>query len=337
MQITSDKRNGLINKIFFNEKFSFEEKALEVWRYQYDNNTIYRRYCDLVLKNTIPVYLQDIPFLPISFFKTHHVASGTIFPEIFFESSGTTATNKSRHYVPDLKLYERSFLKNFETCYGKPEDICIIGLLPSYIEQGNSSLVYMVNDLIKRSAMPGSGFYLYHYEKLAEVLKQNDASCIPTILIGVTYALLDFFEQFPMQLKHTIIMETGGMKGRKKELLRTEVHEILKEKTGISQIHSEYGMTELFSQAYANKDGIFTAAETMQILIRPQDDPLLSRICNDLGKPISGLINIIDLSNVDSCSFIATEDSGILHPDGSFEVTGRFDNSDARGCSLMIV
>ncbi len=337
MQLSSEKRNGLIKKIFSAEESSFEENAMQVWKYQYDTNCIYRRYCDLILKNNIPTSLQNIPFLPIGFFKTHQVVSGTESSKIFFESSGTSAIIKSRHYVRDAKLYERSFLNNFRVCFGNPENICIIGLLPSYIEQGNSSLVYMVNDLIKRSCIPGSGFYLYNYEKLAEVLKQNDGSSIPTILIGVTYALLDFFEEFPMHLKHTIVMETGGMKGRKKELLRKEVHELLKENTGLSQIHSEYGMTELFSQAYANKDGIFTTADTMKVLIRPQDDPLQTRICNDLGKPIPGLINIIDLANVDSCSFIATEDSGILYNNGSFEVTGRFDNSDARGCSLMIV
>ncbi len=310
---------------------------MEVWRYQYENNSIYRKYCDLVLKNTTPSDLQDIPFLPISFFKTHPVISGTNSREIFFESSGTTITNKSRHYVLDAKLYKRSFLKHFEACYGKPKDFCIIGLLPSYIEQGNSSLIYMVNDLIQRSAIPGSGFYLYNFERLAEILKQNDTSSIPTILIGVTYALLDFFEQFPMQLKDTIIMETGGMKGRKKELLRTEVHGVLKQNTSLSHIHSEYGMTELFSQAYAKEEGIFIAADTMKILIRPQDDPLISRFCDKETNAISGLVNIIDLANIDSCSFIATEDSGILYTDGSFEITGRFDNSDARGCSLMIV
>jgi hypothetical protein len=256
-------------------------------------------------------------------------------PELVFESSGTTGTTNSKHYVREANLYKENFLRAFRKFYGEPADWCIIGLLPSYLERTNSSLVKMVDELIRRSGSVESGFYLYEHEALSKVLQQLESAGKKTMLIGVTFALLDFAEKYQLRLNHTIVMETGGMKGRKAEMTRAEVHEILKSRLGVKAVHSEYGMTELLSQAYAKQDGLFRPSQFMRILIREEDDPFLIRDKEDIRDSVSGVINVIDLANVYSCGFIATDDAGKLYKDGSFEVTGRVDASDIRGCSLM--
>jgi hypothetical protein len=236
----------------------------------------------------------------------------------------------SKHFVPDVKIYEWSFKSSFEKFIGKPQEYCILALLPNYIEQGNSSLVYMTDHLVKSSVYPDSGFFLHDHDLLHEKLKVNESQKIPTILLGVTYALLDFAEKFPMDLKHTVIVETGGMKGRREELLRSEVHERLKRSFSLKNIHSEYGMTELLSQAWSHGDGIFHAPQWMKVVCADLSDPL-----SILPGKKSGSINIIDLANIYSCAFIATDDLGMVNEDGTFEVIGRKDYSDIRGCSLM--
>jgi len=272
--------------------------------------------------------------LPISFFKTMPVTTG-FEPGFYFESSGTTGSINSRHYVKDIELYKKSFRSGFRQFYGDPADLCIIGLLPSYLERQHSSLVLMVDDLVQQSKNAASGFYLYDHEKLYHTLLANEKKRTPTVLIGVTYALLDFAQHFPMQLQHTIIMETGGMKGRREEMTRDEVHEILKRQLGVTTVHSEYGMTELLSQAYSTGEGIFNSPPYLKILLREEDDPLTVHD-TVAGKILKGIINVIDLANVYSCAFIATDDIGKLYGDGSFEVLGRMDNSDVRGCGLMV-
>ena len=259
------------------------------------------------------------------------VFSGNFVPEIVFESSGTTGIVSSKHAVKDAELYRQSYLKGFQAFYGDISEWCIIGLLPSYLERNGSSLVVMVDDLIKLSGHPQSGFYLNEFNKLGEVLGELELKKQQTLVIGVTFALLDFAEQFPMNLQYTTIMETGGMKGRRKEMIRAEVHEFLKKQFKLQKIHSEYGMTELLSQGYSKGDGVFSHVPWMKILIRDEDDPLK---VSDEGK---GLINVIDLANLHSCSFIATDDVGKVNEDGRFEVIGRMDNSDIRGCSLMFM
>jgi len=314
----------------------FEAKALNVFHFQYHYNAVYKLFADTLGTNVSTVNsLTDIPFLPISFFKTHTISTTTFQEQAVFESSGTTKTNTSRHYVKDLQVYTQSFLKGFELFYGNPQQWCIIGLLPSYLERQNSSLVVMVDELIKQSGHPHSGFYLYEQERLAETLTLLEQQQQQTLLIGVTFALLNFAENFPMQLKHTTIMETGGMKGRRTELTRQEVHGFLQNAFGVQHIHSEYGMTELLSQAYSKKDGIFQCPPWMKILVRDEEDPL--HVYNSPNKKTTGAINVIDLANIFSCSFIATEDAGVIYSDGSFEVLGRIDNSDMRGCSLLTV
>lgn len=309
----------------------FKTAAMAVYCFQYYNNPLYKHYCDLLKGTPEKVSdINDIPFLPISFFKTHIVTTGNFDAQVVFESSGTTGTIPSRHFVKEKALYEKSFQKGFETFYGHPQDYCIIGLLPSYLERGSSSLVYMVNNLIEKSVHPKSGFYLYDFEKLSQTLALLEKEGQPTLLIGVTYALLDFAEKFPMSLQHTIIMETGGMKGRKQELVREEVHTLLKNAFGLTEIQSEYGMTELLSQAYAKKDGIFRAPPWMQVRLREEDDPL-----SLLQSTRNGGINVIDLANIYSCAFIATEDRGRLMDKSGFAVLGRFDHAEVRGCSLM--
>ena len=323
-----------MNTTFVNNIFSinaFEETlALALFRYQYRHNQVYHRWCNLLQVNPEAVLsVQQIPFLPISFFKTHIVTTGNFTAQISFASSGTTQTTVSHHYISDIDIYRQSFDKAFTQFYGKAEDWCIIGLLPSYLERNNSSLVFMVNDLIRLSGHPQSGFYLNEYEQLAQTLLQLESRQQQTILIGVTFALLDFAEMHPMQLKHTTVMETGGMKGRKKELTRSEVHTILQQQLNVKAVHSEYGMTELLSQAYAKEKGLFHCPPWMKVLVRDEEDPLHIK---ENGR---GILNVIDLANVESCAFVATEDAGITHKDGSFEVLGRVDNSDIRGCSLL--
>ncbi|WP_127018713.1 acyl transferase [Flagellimonas beolgyonensis] len=311
----------------------FEEVALAIFKYQYHQNGVYRKFCDFLGKSDRTVaQLVDVPFLPIEFFKSHHVVCGSTKPQAIFESSGTTQSQTSKHFVPDLSLYEQSFLNAFSLFYGPVEDYCILALLPSYLERQGSSLVYMVNNLVKRSNHPDSGFYLHNLEELHKKLSEVEQKGTKTLLIGVSFALLDLAEQFPMPLKNTIIMETGGMKGRRKELIREELHLILKKAFGVQTIHSEYGMTELLSQGYSHGNGIFQSPPWMKILIRDSEDPLSFQT---EGK--TGGINVIDLANLYSCSFIATQDLGKTLPYGSFEVLGRFDNSDIRGCNLMVL
>lgn len=311
----------------------FEGLALQVFRFQYYTNSVYQHYCKLLKRYPGSVSsLTQIAFLPISFFKTHTVLSSTDKPQTFFESSGTTGLNTSKHHIINENLYQQSFSKAFNLFYGDIKNFCIIGLLPSYLERNTSSLVYMVQDLINKSGHPESGFYLYDFKKLANTLTRLENAGQKTLLIGVTYALLQFAEEYPRPLHHTIIMETGGMKGRKKEMLREEVHAQIKAAFSLNSVHSEYGMTELLSQAYAAKEGRFYAPPWMKVLIREEDDPLSIANMNKTGG-----LNVIDLANIYSCSFIATEDVGKVNKDGSFEVAGRLDNAAIRGCSLLYI
>lgn len=309
----------------------FEQKALEVFRYQFEHNTVYRSFCDLLYKHPSDIKtIEDIPFLPITFFKSHEVISSQRETQATFTSSGTTGSIVSKHYVKDLSIYETSFYKGFTQCYGDIKDYVILALLPSYLERSGSSLVYMVDHLIKASHHSDSGFYLDDHLALSKKLKELDASGQKVLLIGVSFALLDTIEKHTFALNNTIIMETGGMKGKRKELIRQELHAILKEGFGVSTIHSEYGMTELLSQAYSKEGGVFTTPPWMRILTRDTEDPLCI-----LSNSKTGGLNIIDLANVYSCSFIATQDLGSIYTDGSFTIIGRFDDSDIRGCNLM--
>ena len=335
----SVKNIDLEKRIFAASPADFNRLAIELFHYQYRQNPVYRQYCDLQKTNVDKIAsLHKIPFLPISFFKTHEIKSGEFEPEAIFESSGTTQSGNSRHLVKELSIYRKSFMQCFEKFYGSTASKCILGLLPSYLEREGSSLVVMVDELIKASNNELSGFYLYEHEKLQRTIMHNELLKKPTLLIGVTWALLDLAEQFPMQLRYTTVMETGGMKGRRKELTRPEVHAILQKQLGLSLIHSEYGMTELLSQAYSKGDGIFHCPPWMKILLRDEDDPLhVFEVSDESNKSLNGVINIIDLANIHSCAFIATDDAGRLHSNGSFEVLGRVDNSDVRGCSLMVI
>ena len=311
----------------------FEKIALKVFRFQYENNLVYQEFCDFLKidKQSVKT-LQQIPFLPIQFFKNHNVVSNTNEIQETFTSSGTTGMITSKHLVTDVSLYEQSYRNAFSEFYGNIEDYAILALLPSYLERSGSSLIYMVKDLIELSNNEHSGFYLHNYDELIAKLIELDNAGQNILLIGVTYALLDLVEKQKFQLKNTIIMETGGMKGKRKELIREELHEILCDGFGVSSIHSEYGMTELLSQAYSLGNGIFECPAWMQILIRDTEDAL-TYVNN--GK--TGGINVIDLANINSCSFIATQDLGKKYPNNSFEVLGRFDNSDIRGCNLMVM
>ena len=311
----------------------FEKIALKVFRFQYENNSVYNEFCTLMNVKVHEVKsLQQIPFLPIQFFKSHSVVSNKNPFQETFTSSGTTGSITSHHYVTDISIYEESYQKGFAQFYGNIEDYAILGLLPSYLEREGSSLIYMVQDLINKTNNPQSGFYLHNHEALIEKLIALDASGQNVILIGVTYALLDLIEKQKFQLKNTFIMETGGMKGKRKEMIREELHKQLCLGFGVSAIHSEYGMTELLSQAYSLGEGVFECPSWMQILIRDTEDAL-TYVEN--GK--TGGINVIDLANINSCSFIATQDLGKKNPNTTFEVLGRFDNSDIRGCNLMVL
>ncbi|MFM7709757.1 MAG: acyl transferase [Ferruginibacter sp.] len=313
-----------------------EATALTLFNIQFNENDLYQSYAQSVGKTPDKVHtLHDIPFLPISFFKTHAVKTGQFDAAVIFESSGTTGANTSKHHVRDLAIYKSSFLATFNQFYGAPSSYCIIGLLPSYLERKNASLVYMVESLIESSNHPASGFYLHDFEALNLALHQLETQQTPTLLIGVSFALLDFAEQYPQTLRHTIVMETGGMKGRRTEYSKAELHRILESGLGVDHIHAEYGMTELLSQAYARGNGIFESPDWMQILIRPEDDPL--SVYPDSSDIVSGAINIIDLANIHSCCFIATEDLGKRYPNGHFEITGRLQQSDIRGCSQLVV
>ncbi|WP_411893253.1 acyl transferase [Winogradskyella sp. A2] len=325
----------LLEKDIFNIKTNeeFESIALQVFKFQFENNPVYRSFCDLLYKHPSDIKkVKEIPFLPIQFFKSHEVLSSTKPPQKIFTSSGTTGNVTSKHHVTDLKIYETSFIKSFTHFYGEISDYAVLGLLPSYLEREGSSLVYMVNDLIKKSKRPKSGFYLNNLGKLAETIEILESKNQKTLLIGVSFALLDLVEYYKFNLNNTIVMETGGMKGRRKEMIRNELHSILKAGFGVDEIHSEYGMTELLSQAYSGGNGIFECPPWMKILTRDTEDALT------LQKPNkSGGINIIDLANINSCSFIATQDLGRVYENGQFEIIGRFDNSDIRGCNLMVL
>ncbi|MCO6175012.1 acyl transferase [Flavobacterium sp. NRK F10] len=314
-------------------KKDFEKITMKVFRYQYENNSVYQKFCNLIRKDPTNVKtIEAIPFLPIQFFKSHDVLSSSDSIQQIFTSSGTTGMQTSRHLVTDISLYEESYRKGFTEFYGNIENYCVLALLPSYLEREGSSLIYMVEDLIKLSNHPDSGFYLHNYDELIAKLEDLDNSGQNVLLIGVTYALLDLIEKHPFQLNNTIIMETGGMKGKRKEIIREELHSILCKGFGVSAIHSEYGMTELLSQAYSLGNGIFECPPWMQILIRDTEDALTL-----IPEGKTGGINVIDLANINSCSFIATQDLGKKYPNHSFEVLGRFDNSDIRGCNLMVL
>lgn len=314
--------------------------TLEVFAFQYQHNRVYQSWCDALQRTPAEVRcISDIPFLPISFFKTHQITCGEFTPELLFKSSGTTTTQNSIHKVKYADLYQQSFIRGFEKLYGPTTDYCILGLLPNYLEKGNSSLVKMVHDLIECSAHANSGFYLYDFEKLASLLITLEKQGQKTLLLGVTFALMDFADYFADFKKkkgftgpfnHVIFMDTGGMKGRKKELTREQVHAYLIPRLTTPTIHSEYGMTELLSQAYSTGNGAYKCPPWMQVYVREESDPLS---VHAKGK---GLLNVVDLANLYSCSFIATDDVGWLHPD-YFEVWGRFDHSDMRGCSLLVV
>jgi len=326
------------HKIFSVNEAGFEPLALDIFRYQYENNAVYKDYIRALGVDPVSIHsLQTIPFLPINFFKTHTITVSNAKPQAVFQSSGTTGAVTSRHRVNDLTLYEESFLRAFDMFYGPVNEWCIIGLLPSYLERSNSSLVYMVNKMITLSKQSESGFYLDEYDRLKQVLMGLESQGKKTLLIGVTFALLDFAEKYSFPLKHTVIMETGGMKGRRKEIIRGEVHEVLKRSFSLESIHSEYGMTELLSQAWSKTGGVFECPPWMRVLVREEDDPLALQRSGFGNHPMySGAFNIIDLANVYSCSFIATDDVGKLHETGRFEVQGRMDTSDIRGCNLLV-
>lgn len=312
-----------------NNDHQFEKLALELFNYQFSSNNIYQKYC-LSLKKTPENVnsLNKIPFLPISFFKTHEVKAGNYTASVVFTSSGTTGTEKSRHFVKDKYVYEKTFEKAFELFYNQPEDYVIMGLLPSYLEREGSSLVYMVAHLIGASQDPLSGFYLNNYRELVDSLN-NYQGKKQILLIGVSYALLDLCEHYDLDLSKCIVMETGGMKGKRKEMTKATLHEKLKSSLNLLSVHSEYGMTELMSQAYSKGDGIFQTPPWMKVLIREYNDPF-----NYIEGKTGGL-NVIDLANIDSCAFIETEDLGKLHTQG-FEVIGRLDTADLRGCNLLV-
>ena len=312
----------------------FEEAALSVYRFQYAHNAVYRNFANYMSRIPASVHrVTDIPFLPIRFFKTHQVVTTTFEPETMFESSGTTGETASRHLVKNAQIYRDSFRRTFTHFYDDVRDWAIIGLLPSYLERKHSSLVFMVDDLVQLSQQPESGFYLYDTERLIQVLRNLQNNGRKVLLIGVTFALLDLADKYQVDLQHVVVMETGGMKGRREEMTREAVHQRLIDSFGVSAVHSEYGMTELLSQAYSPGKGIFLTPSWMKILVRQEDDPLT--VINAGKLPADGLINVIDLANLYSCAFIATDDVGRLHPDGSFEVSGRMDASDIRGCSLL--
>jgi len=310
-----------------------EDLALAMFAQQVNTIPIYGKYVSaLGIDAAAVTSIRDIPFLPIQFFKTHRVGAEEENADVtLFESSGTSGQVNSRHYVNDIHLYEKSFLSCFSTFFGSVDNYCILGLLPSYLERGQSSLVYMVDRLIRDSHHPASGFYLHNHHELFATIRQLEESKQPALLFGVTYALLDFAERYSSKLNYVNIIETGGMKGRRQELLRTEVHTILKERFSKPHIYSEYGMTELLSQAYSLKDGVFATPPWMKVITRDLNDPFMLSLH---GK---GALNIIDLANIHSCCFIATDDVGEVYDDGSFTITGRLDHTDIRGCSLMAV
>jgi phenylacetate-coenzyme A ligase PaaK-like adenylate-forming protein len=323
-------KNDLFN---IQSEQQFTKNALNIFKHQFKNNKVYRSFCDLIYIHPSDVTkIEDIPFLPIQFFKTRKVLASTQEIEEEFTSSGTTGSIKSKHLVTDITLYEESYLRGFHHFYGDIKDYVVLALLPNYLERKGSSLVYMVNDLIHKTQNSESGFYLNNLDDLAQKLIKLDKKGQKILLIGVSFALLDLVEKYQFNLKNTIVMETGGMKGRRKELIRNELHAILSKGFAVNEIHSEYGMTELLSQGYSKGNGIFETPPWMKILTRDTEDALTI-----LDKGKTGGINVIDLANYNSCSFIATQDLGKVHKNNTFEIIGRFDNSDIRGCNLMVL
>jgi phenylacetate-coenzyme A ligase PaaK-like adenylate-forming protein len=311
---------------------NFEAQALALFRQQAASNPLYREYVALLGVDPEQVdSLEGIPFLPIQFFKTHTIQTGGWQPELVFSSSGTTGLTTSRHPVREAAFYLDNAERCFEAFYGPVEEYCFLALLPAYLEREGSSLVYMAGHFIKRSAYPQSGFFLFEQNKLAEVLADCQARKIPTVLLGVSFALLDLAERHPLHIPDVIVMETGGMKGRRQEITREELHATLCEAFGVAAIHSEYGMTELLSQAYSAGEGLYRPGPLMRVLTREITDPLSAQRPGRLGA-----INVIDLANRDTCAFIATDDLGKVYADGAFEVLGRMDNSDIRGCNLLV-
>lgn len=334
LQKLSGMKQALTQEIFkINDQETFRAAALEVFRFQAEHCPVYRDYlASLRIDPTHINELEKVPFLPIEFFKSHEVIEEGKEAEVVFESSGTSGMSPSRHYVADARLYRESFLRCFNAFYGSPEDLCILALLPSYLERESSSLVYMMNQLIQWSGHSDSGFYLDQLEELSAILQKRNNDGHPTLLLGVSFALLDLAEQHPLSLWNNIhLMETGGMKGRRQELVRSDLHQRLQEAFDVDHIHSEYGMTELLSQAYSHGEGRFRSPRWMKVLVRDPNDPL-----SLLSSGQSGGLNIIDLANIHSCSFIATGDLGKVYDDGSFEVLGRYDHSDIRGCNLLV-
>ncbi len=320
-----------INQLWNLPANDFLDTAKQLCVFQAKNNPVYKQWIELSNQSVGRIEtVNAIPFLPISFFKNQDVFIGDR-PSTLFESSGTTQDVVSKHWVADISIYEQSFIKCFQKFYGKPADYCIIGLLPSYLERQHSSLVYMVDKLIQLSGHPQSGFYLNEFEKLDEVLKKLEANKIHTWFIGVSFGLIDFSNAFPQHLKYATVIETGGMKGRKEELTKEELHGLLKKNLGVDNIHSEYGMTELLSQAYSLGNGIFRCPPWMSVLVGEEQDPTA------LKSKGRGVLHIIDLANIYSCAFIATQDMGEVYEDGTFQVLGRADNSDRRGCSLLAI
>ncbi len=311
----------------------FEAVAMDIFRYQYQNIVVYRDFCMHLKKEPSQVKsINDIPFLPIEFFKTHQVLATGIKPQAIFTSSGTTGSATSKHMVGDISIYEQSFNTAFNQFYGDPREWVILALLPSYMEREGSSLIYMAKHLIEKSGHPLSGFYLHNLENLKETISDCEKKGQKVLLIGVSFALLELVERYDLQLKHTVVMETGGMKGRRKEMIRQELHAILKQGFGVPRIHSEYGMTELLSQAYSKGKGVFMCPPWMRMLIRDPEDPF-----NFLQPGKNGGINVIDLANINSCCFIATQDLGKDLGDEKTEILGRFDHSDIRGCNLLVI
>lgn len=321
-----------VNNIFSVSTPDFAALCRETFHFQYAENDLYREWCQRLGRDPANIgELTAIPALPIAFFKQAKVHTTEFVPQIVFESSGTTGQQSSFHEVKDVQVYEQSYSRGFQLFYGNPADWCILALLPSYLERGNSSLVYMVNGLMQQSKHPLNGFYLHNTAELADRLRQLEAGGQRTLLIGVTYALLDFAEQYPMALRHTVVMETGGMKGRRVELTREQVHGLLQRSFQIGQVHSEYGMTELLSQAYSTGGGRFVCPPWMRVWVRDERDPLWVKTEGE------GVLQLVDLANRYSCAFIASDDVGRVYADGSFEVWGRIDHSDLRGCSLLSV
>jgi hypothetical protein len=307
---------------------------LTVFDYQYKYNDFYRQYCTLLGKDVSNIStIGDIPFLPIQFFKNQIIKTGGwTQPETVFTSSGTTARTTSQHFVRDLTFYTDISIRGFEEKYGAVANYCVLGLLPSYLERTGSSLIAMVDAFIKLSKHPESGFFLDNHDELSKILRGCAEKKIPTLLIGVSFGLLDFVEKHQVDFPEIVVMETGGMKGRRREMIRAELHDAIKKGFNCSEIHSEYGMTELFSQAYSKHSGIFEPTQTMRVLTREINDPL--SITEKKGQ--LGVINVIDLGNLDTCSFIATDDLGRVFDNQQFEVLGRLDNSDIRGCNLLV-